>query len=87
MELETWNFAQINFRTIQFDTSDETNLIDILASIKSYLFFGRFQEKAKFGSQFWQKTDFLCEKHQISILLTDRGFNYPFAAILRSLSS
>ena len=32
MELETWNFVQSNFKTIQFDTSDETDLKDIKLS-------------------------------------------------------
>ena len=33
LELETWNFAHINFKTIQFDTSDVTNLKYNISSI------------------------------------------------------
>ena len=33
MELETWNFPQTKFKTIQFDSSDETNPKDSTATI------------------------------------------------------
>ena len=85
---EDLKFAQINFRTIQFDTSDETNLKDILASKKIlFIFLIDFKKKQNLVANFEKKTDFLCEKHQITKSLTGRSFNYPWAAILWSLSS
>ena len=52
-----------------------------------FIFLVDFKKKQNLVANFDKKTDFLCEKHQITILLTGRGFNYPWAAILWSLLS
>ena len=39
MELKTGNFAHINFKTIKFDTTDETNQKDNRRSINQLLYF------------------------------------------------
>ena len=40
-------------------------------------FLANFKKKPKFGTKFWQKTDFFSEKVKIKTLLTDGGLNYP----------
>ena len=85
MELETWNFAQSNFKTIQFDTSDETDLNDIKVPLKKLLFFWWIStNNPKLVPNFDRKLIILFEKVEIKTLLTDGGLNYPWEAILIS---
>ena len=83
MELETSNFAQGNFKTIQIDTSDERELKDIKAFSNCLLLFWYIsRNNPNLVPNFDKKLIFLSEKVKIKTLLTDRGLNYPWEAVL-----
>ena len=47
MKFESRNFEYINFKSIQIDTFDETNKNSSKINKLQFVFFGKFQEKAK----------------------------------------
>ena len=88
MEWETWNFTQSNFKTIQFDTSDKTDLKDIISSVNLVNFFSiNFEKRPKLDPKFWKKANFWGETVQIKTISTEEGFNYWWEAVLKLYKS
>ena len=63
MELVTWNFVHLEFKTIQFDTEVVTKLKGIIASINPTIFiWENLKEISKFDDNFGKKKHFFGKK-------------------------
>ena len=70
MELETWNFVYMKFKTIQFDTLVETDLKGIITSINLTLFIWvNLKENSKFDENLDKKKIFWVKSYISSIYM------------------
>ena len=74
MEFETWNFEDINFKSIQIDTFDETVEKAAKSSNSYKLHFGQISWKSQYLVQFFFKNlIFGVKKYKMSYLFQSHG--------------
>ena len=86
MELETWNFVYMKFKTIQFDTLVETDLKGMITSINLTFFICvNLMESSKFDENFVKKLFFLVKsnwiRHELYILSLNLTLGISFSHI------
>ena len=86
MELETWNFVYMKFKTIQFDTLVETDLKAMITSINLTFFICvNLMESSKFDENFVKKLFFLVKsnwiRHELYILSLNLTLGISFSHI------
>ena len=66
MELETWNFVYMKFKTIQFDTLVETDLKRIITLINlTFYIWVNLKDSIKFDENFGKKLFLLVKSNKI----------------------
>ena len=91
MEFKSWNFENMNFKSIQVDTYDETNQKTHLNMNKwtSCIFLAYFEEKPKVGRKYWQTSFFGGKGFKLNNLplgIKDLGKNNSFYTFLHQKS-
>ena len=86
MELETWNFVYMKFKTIQFDTLVEIDLKGMITSINLTFFICvNLMESSKFDENFVKKLFFLVKsnwiRHELYILSLNLTLGISFSHI------
>ena len=79
MELESWNFDNTNFKTIQFDTLDETNLKGIIWSPNYRLLFweANLEKKLKNLIFVWKHQNWeIYYRLSVYLFMDMMSFNY-----------